>query len=64
MITLFFKSGQYPDHVIKLQKAYKEKRDVMAEALNAELGDLIEFSLPAGGMFFWVKFPARRFHHN
>ena len=57
MITHFFKSGQYPDHVTKLQKAYKEKRDVMADALDVELGDLIEFSLPAGGMFFWVKLP-------
>jgi len=57
MITQFFKSGQYPDHVIKLQQAYKEKRDVMAEALSVQLGDLVEFSLPAGGMFFWMKLP-------
>lgn len=57
MITQFFKSGQYPDHVSKLQQAYKSKRDVMAEALQAELGDLVEFLLPSGGMFFWVKLP-------
>ena len=43
MITQFFKSGQYPDHVSKLQQAYKNKRDVMAEALQAEFGDLVEF---------------------
>lgn len=57
MITAFITSDAYPIHIKKLQKNYRIKRDAMAIALTENLGDIIEFIVPAGGMFFWVKLP-------
>lgn len=57
MIIAFMTSEAYPIHIKRLQKSYKEKRDAMATALTENLGDIIEFTVPAGGMFFWVKLP-------
>ncbi|MDB4837663.1 aminotransferase class I/II-fold pyridoxal phosphate-dependent enzyme, partial [Marinomonas sp.] len=57
MVGHFLESGQYPNHIATLKVAYKKKRDAMADALIKHLNDEIEFSLPAGGMFFWVKLP-------
>ncbi|MBJ7538509.1 PLP-dependent aminotransferase family protein [Marinomonas transparens] len=58
MISHFLSSGAYPAHVAKLQEAYRQKRDAMMAALNTHLGDLVEFTVPSGGMFFWVKLPS------
>ena len=43
-------------HVQSLIEVYRNKRDCMANALKEEFGDDIEFDIPKGGMFFWVKF--------
>ncbi len=43
-------------HVELLKKKYKGKRDTMAIILNRYFGDKIEFQIPKGGMFFWVRF--------
>ena len=36
-------------------KVDAERADAMADALMRELGDAIEFTQPAGGMFFWAR---------
>lgn len=41
-----------------LQQVYREKRDVMQEVLMQCAGDLADWSLPQGGMFFWLKLRA------
>lgn len=43
-------------HVESLIEDYRNKRDCMANALEEEFGDDIEFDIPKGGMFFWIKF--------
>jgi len=48
--------GTLDSHVKNLIKNYRVKRDTMATALKEEFGDLIEFEIPNGGMFFWIKF--------
>lgn len=40
----------------KAVATYHSRRDNMARYLKDELGDLIEFDIPAGGMAFWVRF--------
>jgi DNA-binding transcriptional MocR family regulator len=57
MIEYFLESGQYPEHVKKLRVVYKEKCDRMTGALNKYLNEVVEFTPPSGGMFFWVKLP-------
>jgi 2-aminoadipate transaminase len=57
MIAAFVASEMFPAHIVKLQQSYKEKRDAMSKALVAELGDMVEFNTPAGGMFFWLRLP-------
>lgn len=57
MVSYFLSSGAFPAHVATLREVYKHKRDVMAQALSSQLGALIEFTVPSGGMFFWVRLP-------
>lgn len=57
VVANMMKDGSLDVHVKNLIKSYKIKRDVMAEALKEEFADTIEFELPKGGMFFWIKFP-------
>ncbi|MEO9274832.1 PLP-dependent aminotransferase family protein [Marinomonas sp. 5E14-1] len=55
LITSFVRSDAYPAHLKNLQQEYKVKRDAMAKELKERLGDVVEFTIPSGGMFFWVK---------
>jgi 2-aminoadipate transaminase len=48
---------QRPDHRERLQRLalqYKQKRHVFAEQLLRHFGDLAEWQIPAGGLFFWL----------
>lgn len=40
-----------------LRAHYQQKRDVMTEALRAELGNDVSWSTPHGGFFLWAKLP-------
>ena len=42
-----------------LRRHYQHKRDVMAAALDRELGNLISFPQPRGGFFLWATLPER-----
>jgi 2-aminoadipate transaminase len=41
-----------------LRAHYRAKRDVMAQALRAELGDTVSWPDPKGGFFLWLSAPA------
>jgi 2-aminoadipate transaminase len=45
----------HEERLARLQAFYRQKRDVFAEVLEASLGDLAQWDLPAGGLFFWLK---------
>ncbi len=52
------KKKDLKDHVKKLRNAYREKRDALAKGLDEHLKPLgVEYIVPSGGFFFWVKFP-------
>lgn len=38
-----------------LRDTYRKKRDAMNIALNNTFGDIAEWEIPAGGLFFWLK---------
>ncbi len=41
-----------------LRAHYRDKRDVMCDALRQELGGLAAWAEPRGGFFLWVRLPA------
>jgi 2-aminoadipate transaminase len=49
------KSRQYQNHLNTLKCDYRERRDVLAGALNHYLNGKVSFSLPEGGMFIWAR---------
>lgn len=55
-LAMLFRNGDMSRHLKKSLKLYRERRDYFYEALNAGMGDVIEFNKPHGGMAFWVRF--------
>jgi GntR family transcriptional regulator / MocR family aminotransferase len=51
-----FKDGEIKRHLKKSQRAYHKRRDVFCEILKSELGHVIDFKKPNGGMAVWAKF--------
>jgi len=52
----FFKNGDLERHLKRTTKIYKERRDLLYNWLNGELGDYLYVQKPKGGMAMWVKF--------
>lgn len=57
LISFFFKQHDFKNHISKLKREYKKKRDHMVESLKRYLPQL-EFSIPKSGFFVWGKLPA------
>jgi 2-aminoadipate transaminase len=57
MINGVCRKGIFDAHLPRLRAAYGAKRDVMARALTAHLGDSLKWSLPRGGFFLWTRLP-------
>jgi DNA-binding transcriptional MocR family regulator len=51
----YLKSGRRPATLRHVRQKYAERAHAMAEALQRELGDAIEFTEPQGGLFFWAR---------
>lgn len=47
--------GAIHRHLKKSLKVYKERRDFMAVQLSKELGNVIDFQIPNGGLAFWIR---------
>jgi len=48
-------SKQYQAHLVELRRFYRLRRDEMQAALEAHFGDLADWQLPQGGLFFWLQ---------
>lgn len=57
LVSTFIAEGKLPAHLEVIRSSYKGKRDVMAAALQRELGDCMTIHAPKGGMFFWMALP-------
>jgi 2-aminoadipate transaminase len=51
----YLKSGRMPATLARVRQVYAERAQAMANALQRELGDAIEFTAPQGGLFFWAR---------
>lgn len=50
-------NGDIARHLKKAAKLFHERRDVLCDALESRLGDLVQFKRPDGGMAVWTIFP-------
>jgi kynurenine/2-aminoadipate aminotransferase len=44
-------------HIGEVEHFYRGRRDRMVAAAEKHLGGLVEFSVPLGGMFLWIRVP-------
>ncbi|AOY77695.1 PLP-dependent aminotransferase family protein [Clostridium formicaceticum] len=55
LLDLFIKEGYLEKHLIKMRGVYKNRRNVMADALNLGLKSKISFNIPKGGFYIWCR---------
>jgi len=48
----------FDEHVKKIRAIYRERRDVMLEALAQHFPPEVRWTHPKGGLFLWVTLPA------
>lgn len=46
---------RYKSHLAELRHFYRLRRDAMQSALEEHFGDLADWQLPQGGLFFWLR---------
>jgi GntR family transcriptional regulator/MocR family aminotransferase len=54
-VAELFEEGELQRHAWRVRRAYRARRDALVEALRAELGGLLAFEVPAGGMALWAR---------
>jgi GntR family transcriptional regulator/MocR family aminotransferase len=47
--------GELQRHARKMRRAYEARRDALVTALRKELGGVLTFELPAGGITLWAR---------
>ncbi len=55
-VAVLFRDGEMRRHLKKAQKIYHHRRDLFCEMLRSELGNVVEFSKPTGGLAVWARF--------
>jgi 2-aminoadipate transaminase len=52
----YLQATNFADNLARIRALYRERRDVMVEALRAEMPE-VRFVEPAGGLFVWIELP-------
>ncbi len=55
-LAQMFREGIIRRHLKKSLKCYHQRRDLFCRTLRAELGDIVSFRIPEGGLAVWVHF--------
>lgn len=56
----YLKAGRMPATLAHVRQVYAARAQAMMEALRSELGDAVEFTAPAGGLFLWLRLTGAR----
>lgn len=56
IVECYLGLDRLPAQIEKIRTAYKAKGEMLAELVTKELGDVISFDMPKGGMFLWARF--------
>ena len=57
MIVGDYFTHHYEDHILEMRSALQRKCDVLNSALRESFGPSVEFEVPRGGMYLWVRLP-------
>ncbi|POZ17931.1 GntR family transcriptional regulator [Lelliottia aquatilis] len=52
----YLQTGRLAGQIKLIREAYRQKYQTFADELEKELGDVLTFHKPKGGMFLWAKF--------
>jgi 2-aminoadipate transaminase len=55
ILAQFMREGGLEPQIARAAAIYRGKRDAVAAGLRAACGELVDFTLPGGGIFLWVK---------
>lgn len=55
MTSEYLKTGRLKGQIATIREAYRQKYQLFARELEAELGDVMSFHKPKGGMFLWAN---------
>jgi len=56
-INEILESFDLDNHILKLRKVYRSRRDIMLDAISKYLPDTVHPSHPQGGLFLWLTLP-------
>ena len=59
LLDRFVRRGHHARHLETVRAEYRRRRDAMDEALRAEAPEGVRWRRPAGGYYFWCRFPER-----
>jgi 2-aminoadipate transaminase len=54
---LVARDGFIDRHIVRIKDFYRERRDVMLAAIEADFPSEVHFTRPAGGLFVWAELP-------
>jgi 2-aminoadipate transaminase len=57
LISAYFDTGAFPEHLARLRHEYRVRRDVMDGALRAHLPPTVRWRQPDSGLFIWLELP-------
>jgi GntR family transcriptional regulator/MocR family aminotransferase len=55
-LAYLFREGEMQKHLKRSVKLYHQRRDILCGLLEQELGDVVSFFKPQGGLALWTKF--------
>jgi DNA-binding transcriptional MocR family regulator len=55
VVERYCADGRLDEHITGLRQVYRQKAHVMFDALERELGDILQYRKPAGGFFIWGR---------
>lgn len=56
IVECYLGLGRLPAQIDTIRRAYQQKGELLAGLVRSELGDVIDFDMPKGGMFLWARF--------
>ena len=59
VMAAYTASGQLDQHIRMLRRVYKEKRDTAVDGLRRHCADWIDFEVPQGSFFLWLRISER-----
>lgn len=54
-VAELLEDGEIQRHLNRLRRTSRERRDVLAQCLKAQLGEVVEVRPPSGGLAFWLR---------